>query len=108
MGNCFAQWAKVVHSLDSMDHAKKLSSRGGSIEFLLQVNLEPDRLDRGGVNPKELESFVESLRRYTDFLKIAGLMTVLPLGMEPLQLASHELARWPRAAWPALTLHGNE
>jgi PLP dependent protein len=101
------QWAKVVHSLDSMDHAKKfnqvLESSGEGRDFFIQVNLEPDRLDRGGVNPKELESFVESLGIYR-FLKIAGLMTVLPLGME-LATGFTELARWrERLGLPSLSM----
>lgn len=91
-----ARWASVIHSLDSIEHAKNfnrvLEGSGDSRDFFIQVNFEPERLDRGGVNPAELETFMESAEKYNS-LKIAGLMTVLPLGMD-VDSGFADLARW--------------
>jgi pyridoxal phosphate enzyme (YggS family) len=79
-------WAAVIHSLDSIDHASKFSSRLVDAEksFFVQVNLEPGRVDRGGIAPAGLKDFLVSL---TDMTRIApiGLMAVAPLGMDPLR-----------------------
>jgi PLP dependent protein len=73
-------WADVVHSLDSTSHARKfdLENESKVKEFFIQINLEPERKDRGGVAPAELASFVRFLGEETD-LKVSGLMTVAPL-----------------------------
>ena len=45
-------WARVIHSLDSLDHARKFNQRlmglGARRAFFLQVHLETARTDRGG------------------------------------------------------------
>jgi pyridoxal phosphate enzyme (YggS family) len=70
-------WAKSVLSLDSLDHAKKFASYGER-EFFLQVNLQPERVDRGGVAPSEITRFIES-----SAVPISGLMCVPPLDRDP-------------------------
>ena len=79
-----ATWADSVHSLDSLEHARKFAALLGSTveEFFIQVNLEPDRLDRGGVAPSGLESFLIELRDQAGFTP-SGLMVVAPLGVAP-------------------------
>jgi len=80
------EWARVIHSLDSLEHGKKFNQRlselGQSREFFLQVNLEPERSDRGGVAPAEVENFINSVREFSH-LKIVGLMSVPPVDMPP-------------------------
>ena len=77
-----ASWADSVHSLDSLEHARKFGALLGSgvEEFFIQVNLEPERLDRGGVASSGVESFLTELRDQAAVTP-SGLMTVAPLGM---------------------------
>ena len=79
-----ASWADSVHSLDSLDHALKFASVGESRvqNFFIQVNLEPERADRGGVRAEDLESLVEAVKMEAEIFPI-GLMTVAPNGLEP-------------------------
>ena len=80
------EWARVIHSLDSLEHGKKFNQRlselGESREFFVQLNLEPERSDRGGVAPAKVEDFINSVRELSH-LKIVGLMSVPPLDMPP-------------------------
>ena len=59
-----ASWADVVHSLDSLSHAEKFAAlvEGKPMEFFLQINLEPEREDRGGIAPNALEEFMNQLK----------------------------------------------
>ena len=80
------EWARVIHSLDSLEHGKKFNQRlselGESREFFVQLNLEPERSDRGGVAPAEVENFINLVREFSH-LKIVGLMSVPPVDMPP-------------------------
>jgi PLP dependent protein len=81
-----ATWADVIHSLDSLEHAAKfneilgreLGTHEAGREFFVQVNLEPERRDRGGVSPAELEDFLASIKSFAS-LNVSGLMAVLPI-----------------------------
>jgi pyridoxal phosphate enzyme (YggS family) len=81
-----AQWAHVVHSLDSIEHAKKFQSVLISESFIdphfffVQVNLEPERIDRGGIGMSELSNFLNALDAFPHISPL-GLMTVAPLTM---------------------------
>ncbi len=79
-------WADQIHSLASLDHAGKceriLSELGESREFFIQINLEPDRVDRGGIALTSLATFLESLRAMIH-VKVLGLMTVPPIESDP-------------------------
>lgn len=85
-----ASWADQVHSLDSLDHARKfealagIDSEGdGKVKnFFIQVNLESNRTDRGGVMVNEIESFLHALFSETRIAPV-GLMAVAPQGVEP-------------------------
>lgn len=79
-----ASWADYVHSLDSLDHALKFSSyqEGMLRTFFIQVNLEPLRIDRGGVSSQELEPLLEAIHSETEIRPI-GLMAVAPAQVEP-------------------------
>ena len=80
-----SSWADVVHSLDSISHAHKFeaSDETKSSEFFVQVNLEVEREDRGGVPVAELESFLAEIDGTTQLHPI-GLMTVAPIGIDPM------------------------
>lgn len=83
-----AQWAEVVHSLDSIEHAKKFQSvlisesLINSHSFFVQVNLEPERIDRGGIALVDLSDFLDALNSLPHISPV-GLMTVAPLTMSP-------------------------
>ena len=79
-----ASWADVVHSLDSLSHAEKFAAlvEGKPMEFFLQINLEPEREDRGGIAPNALEEFMDQLKVKTEIVPI-GLMTVAPIDQDP-------------------------
>ena len=80
------EWATTIHSLDSRDHATKcsriLEESGQVREFFLQVNLEPDRSDRGGIAASALPDFYEFVKDLSG-MKIIGLMSVPPIEVEP-------------------------
>jgi len=52
------------------------------MEFFVQVNLEPDRSDRGGVAVIRLPHFFDTLVNEIGITPI-GLMTVAPLDIDP-------------------------
>jgi pyridoxal phosphate enzyme (YggS family) len=82
------EWARVIHSLDSLEHARKFNQRlkemEQSREFFLQLNLEPDRTDRGGLPADQVEGFLNASREFSQ-VKIVGLMSVPPLDKSPAQ-----------------------
>jgi pyridoxal phosphate enzyme (YggS family) len=101
-----ASWAGVVHSLDQLSHAEKFASLADRLElpeFFLQVNLEPERTDRGGVAPSDLLRFIESLPQSV-YGKTIGIMTVAPQSMEPVKAFEivAGLSSQVRTAHPAL------
>jgi pyridoxal phosphate enzyme (YggS family) len=89
-----AHWAQVIHSLDSLEHAQKFDSlfasgeSAGPRDFFVQVNLEPDRVDRGGIAVDQIPHFFEGLGSLPSISSI-GLMAVAPLGMSPDRAFDH-------------------
>lgn len=79
-------WADQIHSLASLSHAGKceraLSELGESRDFFIQINLEPERADRGGIPITSLANFLDSLRAMIH-LNVVGLMTVPPIESDP-------------------------
>ncbi len=75
------EWADVVHSLDSLDHAAKIAQRphAGNREYFLQVNVEEGAEHRGGISPRDIPDFIEKSP-----LTVSGLMVVAPLNEDPL------------------------
>ena len=94
------KWADVIHSLDEIRHAASLhdlliKNEGTStIDTFVQVSLdflkEIEPTNRGGVQPAELEPFIEKLMGFSTLNPI-GLMAVAPTGIEP-ELAFSKLA----------------
>jgi hypothetical protein len=89
-----AHWAQVIHSLDSLEHAQKFHSlfasgeSTGPRDFFVQVNLEPDRVDRGGIAIDQIPHFFERVGSLPSISSI-GLMAVAPLGMSPDRAFDH-------------------
>lgn len=82
-----ATWANSLHSLDSLEHARKFEALGESKveDFFIQVNFDSERHDRGGVAISELGNFLSQLQTETSLTPI-GLMTVAPLSQPPIDI----------------------
>ena len=78
-----AAWADVIHSIDDISHARKLSSLVGAKDIFVQVSLD-GLPGRGGVNPEQLLEFLDEVTALTN-LKVRGLMAVAPLDEPPLE-----------------------
>ena len=76
-----ANWADVVHSIDDLSHASKLSSLVDQKDIFIQLSLD-DQPNRGGVDPENLEEFVSGILAFKN-LNLRGAMAVAPLGQEP-------------------------
>jgi PLP dependent protein len=92
-----ALWADVIHSLDDLSHARKLSSLVANQDIFIQLSLD-SQPNRGGVASEELNSLAQDIAELGN-LKIRGLMAVAPLDEEPklafarLNLLSKQLAK---------------
>jgi len=78
-----AAWADVIHSIDDISHARKLSSLVGAKDIFVQVSLD-GLPGRGGVNPEQLLDFLAEVSALAN-LKVRGLMAVAPLDEPPLE-----------------------
>ena len=79
-----------VQSVASLKHASRLNRyrselKEDPINICVQAQFE-DRVDRGGIPIKELNTFLTELKDL-DFLKVRGLMCVLPLNWEHNKIA---------------------
>jgi uncharacterized pyridoxal phosphate-containing UPF0001 family protein len=79
-----AGWATYVHSIDSPEHALKLSricnELGKDISIFLQLSLD-GAPDRGGVIDTEIFALAEQVANLPN-IKLAGLMCVPPVTYE--------------------------
>ena len=78
-----AAWADVIHSIDDISHAKKLSSLVAAKDIFVQVSLD-NLPGRGGVNPEQLHDFLGEVTALAN-LNARGLMAVAPLDEPPLE-----------------------
>lgn len=78
-----ATWAGVIHSIDDISHAKKLSSLVATKDIFVQVSLD-NSPGRGGVNPEQILDFLAEVTALAN-LKVRGLMAVAPLEELPLE-----------------------
>ena len=78
-------WAHCLHSLDSLDHAQKisrtLSEDGRAIDLFLQLSLDGDPA-RGGVPESGLLEMAEAISALSG-INLLGIMCVPPVTMEP-------------------------
>jgi pyridoxal phosphate enzyme (YggS family) len=81
------QWADVIHSLDSTEHALKLGQRAvRPMKVFLQLSLDEDP-ERGGVVESELAALAEVVVTAPN-LALAGLMCVPPVSAIPAEAFS--------------------
>ena len=81
------QWADVIHSLDSTEHALKLGQRAvRPMKVFLQLSLDGDP-ERGGVVESELAALAEVVVAAPN-LTLAGLMCVPPVSAIPAEAFS--------------------
>ena len=81
------QWADVIHSLDSTEHALKLGQRAvRPMKVFLQLSLDGDP-ERGGVVSSELAALAEVVVAAPN-LTLAGLMCVPPVSAIPAEAFS--------------------
>ena len=56
------QWAQWIHSVDDLEHAKKIAERSPGHRVLVQVDLEKSSGEkRGGVQLPDLPTFIQNL-----------------------------------------------
>ena len=89
-----AEWATCIHSIDSPDHAVKLSricgEIGKEISIFLQLSLD-GAPDRGGVIATEILALADKVEELPN-INLAGLMCVPPVAYEH-QRAFSEIAQ---------------
>lgn len=94
-------WSDFIHSLEDLDHAKKINEIAqelGKIQkVFLQINLDEDERDEGrsGIDAKEMFAYVEGLQLLSS-VEILGLMGIAPLNRDP-RLAFEKLAKLSEA-----------
>ncbi|MFM8205695.1 MAG: YggS family pyridoxal phosphate-dependent enzyme [Actinomycetales bacterium] len=81
-------WSDYIHSLDSKEHAQKISVQAENIgkeqKIFIQINLDSNnrRENRSGIEPSEMSTFAEEILAMKS-ISIVGLMGVGPLGEDP-------------------------
>lgn len=84
-------WADYIHSLDNVNHARKIDVLSGELsrrpKVFLQINLDTqvegsNNSGRSGVAPSEFMLFAAALSEFRNF-EIAGVMGVAPIGKDP-------------------------
>ena len=76
-----AQWADVIHSLDTARHIAKLDSvADGAVDVFLQLSLDGDPA-RGGVIESELPALADAVLS-SSHLQLKGLMSVPPVAAD--------------------------
>lgn len=75
-------WATYIHSLDDLDHAKKINRiLSKPKEVFIQVSLD-GKSHRGGVIPSLLSEFIDQIMELP-MVKPIGLMAVAPIDINP-------------------------
>ena len=76
-----ADWADVIHSIDDLAHAKKLSALTSTKDIFIQASLD-NQPNRGGILPSAIPEFINGLTEFSN-LNVRGLMAVAPLAEAP-------------------------
>ena len=79
-------WSDFIHSLDELRHAKKMDTVAAEIgkiqNVFLQINLDPEPGNRGGINPIEIDETVGEILAMRN-LRLVGVMGIAPLNGDP-------------------------
>ena len=79
-------WSDFIHSLDELRHAKKIDTVAAEIgkiqNVFLQINLDPEPGNRGGINPIEIDETVGEILAMRN-LRLVGVMGIAPLEGDP-------------------------
>ena len=79
-------WSDFIHSLDELRHAKKMDTVAAEIgkiqNVFLQINLDPEPGNRGGINPIEIDETVGEILAMRN-LRLVGVMGIAPLNSDP-------------------------
>lgn len=82
-------WSDYIHSLDDMQHAKKISEIAAGLKkrqrCFIQVNLDSDEASstaRSGVKPAEVLDFANSIMEFSG-IEVVGVMGVGALNQDP-------------------------
>jgi len=80
-------WADYIHSLDDIEHAKKIAAAArelGKVQrVFIQINLDTKPSEsRSGIPASSLESFINSLSALSE-IEVVGVMGIAPLGEDP-------------------------
>ena len=79
-------WSDYIHSLDELRHAKKIDTVAAEIgkiqNVFLQINLDPEPGNRGGINPIEIDETVGEILAMRN-LRLVGVMGIAPLNGDP-------------------------
>jgi pyridoxal phosphate enzyme (YggS family) len=109
-------WAAMVHSVDSVRLAERLSrfavATGSELAVLLEVNVSGEA-SKYGLAPRELPGVIEAIVPL-EGLRLEGLMTVAPIAEDPesvrpvfaaLRVLRDDLARrYPGVSWRHLSM----
>ncbi len=80
--------ASLIHSLDRRELAVEIDRRsaaaGLTTDCLIEVNVG-EELSKGGVSPRDLISFADSLAEFNN-IRLCGLMAVMPRGLDHAEL----------------------
>lgn len=112
-----ARYADVVHSVDRPALVQALDAgahgAGRRLDVLVQVNLDPAAVGRGGVEDGDLPALADGVASATA-LTLRGLMAVAPLGADPLPaferlaaLAARVRRDHPGATWVSAGMSGD-
>ncbi|MFT4147870.1 MAG: YggS family pyridoxal phosphate-dependent enzyme [Micrococcaceae bacterium] len=79
-----AQVASYIHSVDRLKILRKLEAYGAETpqKIFVQINLEPERIDRGGAAAQELAELIKAASESVH-IQFLGLMCVLPADVNP-------------------------
>lgn len=81
-----AAYADVVHSVDREKLVRALDrgadTAGRALDCLVQVDFDTTNQARAGVEPERVEELADLIAA-SDHLRLAGVMTVAPLGADP-------------------------
>ncbi|MFM9142282.1 MAG: YggS family pyridoxal phosphate-dependent enzyme [Actinomycetota bacterium] len=81
-------WSDFIHSLEDLDHAKKINEIAQEIgkiqKVFLQINLDEGERSEGrsGIDAKEMFAYVEGLQLLPS-IEVVGLMGIAPLNRDP-------------------------